>query len=121
MSAPMSERDPAAGDPGRPAGGGPADRGREAPGRADDRASGSCARWSGIAIVLLIDWFPTSAASSARRDRHRLRRPADLLGADLRARDDGGDLLRRPLPRQARATCATARRSTATRGSRSSG
>ena len=48
----------------------------------------------GIALGLLIDWFPVAGLDAGRRHRHALRRPDHRLGADLRARRDRRPLLR---------------------------
>ena len=49
----------------------------------------------GIAIALADRLVPDARPDAARQDRHALRRPADLLGADLRAGHDGRHLQRR--------------------------
>ena len=55
----------------------------------------------GIAIVARDRLVPGSGVERRGRHRHALRRPADRLGADLRARDGGRPLLGLRLPREA--------------------
>ena len=84
--------------------------------------SASIASAIGIALGARDRLVPGRRRRQQADDRHALGRPDDRLGAGLRARDD-----RRPLLRRATSACGparstrTARRSTATRGSRSSG
>ena len=93
-----------------------------APHRAQMVVVGVIASAMGIALGADHRLVPAGRLHPGRQDRHALGRPDHRLGAGVRARDGGRRLLGHRVPDAARARrTSTGRRSTATRGWRSSG